>query len=94
LKELEQLGSEVRVALFARKLPPRKESDEDSVPVVSDDERPKPLDGLQAEDLEEVGTTGTIKGFTFAMGENGEAVVRCSWGLIWACRASQGALGS
>lgn len=75
LKEMEQLGSVVRVALFARKLPKRSNSEDDTVPPVPEDEQPKPFDGLQAEDLEQVGTLGMIKGFTFGVSESGEEVV-------------------
>lgn len=76
LKEMEQLGSVVRVALFARKLPKRTSSEDESVPSVPEDEQPKPFDGLQAEQLEQVGTLGMIKGFTFGVSESGEEVVR------------------
>lgn len=76
LKEMEQLGSVVRVALFARKLPKRASDEEPTMPPVPEDERPKAFDGLQADQLEQVGTLGMIKGFTFGVSETGEEVVR------------------
>lgn len=76
LKEMEQLGSVVRVALFARKLPARPSGDDEPVPPNPEDEQPKPFDGLQADHLEQVGTLGMIKGFTFGVSDTGEEVVR------------------
>lgn len=76
LKEMEQLGSVVRVALFARKLPKRSSDEDTTVPPVPEDEKPKAFDGLQADQLEQVGTLGMIKGFTFGVSESGEEVVR------------------
>jgi hypothetical protein len=73
---MEQLGSVVRVALFCRKLPKRASSEDDTMPSVPEDEKPKPFDGLQAHHLEQVGTLGMIKGFTFGVSETGEEVVR------------------
>jgi hypothetical protein len=72
---MEQLGSVVRVALFAYKLPKRTASEDEPVHSVPEDEKPKTFEGLQAHHLEQVGTLGTIKGFTFGVSESGEEVV-------------------
>lgn len=70
---MEQLNATVRVGLFVRKLGPRKVAMENE-PSSTEDQL-KPLDGLEGEHLEEVGTLGVIKGFSVGVNEQGQEVV-------------------
>lgn len=75
IKQMEQLNSTVRVGLFVRSLGPRSAATENE-PSAQEDHL-KPLDGLEAEHLEEVGTLGVLKGFSVGVNEQGQEVV-CS----------------
>lgn len=70
---MEQLNSTVRVGLFVRTLGPRSSAPENDQSTQED--QLKPLDGLEAEHLEEVGTLGVLKGFSVGVNEQGQEVV-------------------
>lgn len=70
---MEQLNSTVRIGLFVRNLGPRSTTSENEQ--ATQDDQLKPLDGLEAEHLEEVGTLGVLKGFSVGVNEQGQEVV-------------------